>query len=220
MSKQFWISLLVIAALFGGFIIINNHNKQSSSSSSGTATNHVEGSSPEGIKLVEYGDYECPVCESFYAPVKQVAAKYNNQVVFQFSNLPLISIHPNAFAGARAAEAAALQGKFWEMHDLLYENQNSWVNAGNPLSIFDSYAKDLGLNQTKFDSDYNSDKVNNSINADLNAFSKTGDELATPTFYLDGKKLSNSDLVDATGNPTLAAFSKVIDAELAKKAKS
>src|SRR5690348_13395070 len=124
MSKQFLIAIAAIVVILGGIVFVSNHNKQNSSSnSSGTPTTHVEGSSPEGVTLIEYGDYECPVCSSFYSTVKQVAAKYNDKVVFQFRNLPLTSIHPNAFAAARAAEAAGLQGKYWEMHDLLYENQ-------------------------------------------------------------------------------------------------
>ena len=219
MSRQFWVALLIIVAILSGIVVFMNHNK-SNSGISGQPTHHVEGSSPEGVTLVEYGDYECPVCASFYSTVKQVAAKYNKQVVFQFRNLPLTSIHPNAFAGARAAEAAGLQGKYWEMHDLLYENQSAWASASDPRSDFDSYASTLGLNIAKFDTDYASDTVNNAINADLNAFAKTGDEMATPTFYLDGKKLDNSKLIDSTGQPSVDAFSKTIDAELAQKAKA
>lgn len=219
MSKQFWIALLVIAAILGGIVFVSNHNKPANGGASGKPTSHVEGTSPENVTLVEYGDYECPVCETFYPAVKQVAAKYSSQVVFQFRNLPLTSIHPNAFAGARAAEAAGLQGKYFEMHDLLYENQNAWVSASNPLSNFDSYASSLGLDVKKFDTDYASNAVNDAINADLKAFTDRGDDMATPTFYLDGVKLDNSKLLDNTNNPSLDSFSKIIDAELAKKAK-
>jgi len=218
MSKQFWIALAVIAAILIGIVVVTNHSKPTTVS--GKPTSHLEGTSPEGVTLVEYGDYECPVCETFYAPVKQVAAKYSDKAVFQFRNLPLTSIHPNAFAAARAAEAAGLQGKYWEMHDILYENQNSWVSASQPLSVFDTYAKSLGLNQTQFDRDYASEAVNNAINADLSAFDATGDEKATPTFYLDGKKLDNTQLINSNNQPTVDAFSKVLDAELAKKAKA
>ncbi len=219
MSKQFWIALLVIAAILGGIVAYNNHNKPATgSTASGTVTNHVEGTSPTGVKLVEYGDFQCPVCATFYVATKEVAAKYSDRVVFQFRNLPLTSLHPNAFAAARAAEAAGLQGKYWQMHDLLYENQNSWNQAPDPLPNFDSYARSIGLNVTKFDTDYASDAVNRAINADLDEFAKTGDDMATPTYYLDGKKLSNTALIDASGQPTVDAFSKLIDAELAKKA--
>lgn len=218
MSKQFWIALAVIAAILIGIVVVTNHSKPTTAS--GKPTSHLQGTSPDNVTLVEYGDYECPVCETFYPTVKQVAAKYSGKIVFQFRNLPLTSIHPNAFAAARAAEAAGLQGKYFEMHDLLYENQNSWVSASQPLTFFDTYAKSLGLNVSQFDKDYASEAVNDAINSDLSAFDATGDEKATPTFYLDGKKLDNTQLINSSNQPTIDAFSKVIDAELAKKTSS
>ncbi len=217
MSKQFWLVLGAIIVVLGAILFVTNHNNPSSTGASGTPTSHTEGTSAAGVKLVEYGDFQCPVCGTFYQVVKQVADKYNNSVVFQFRNLPLTSIHPNAFAAARAAEAAGLQNKYWEMHDLLYTNQSTWANSTDPLQLFDSYAQQLGLNVTKFNTDYASDAVNRAINADLNAFAQTGDEMATPTFYLDGTKLDNLSLADSTGTPNIDAFSKIIDAELAKK---
>ena len=221
MSKQFWIALAAIIVILGGVLFVTNHNKTTTgtNSTNGTPTSHVEGASPEGVTLVEYGDYQCPVCSTFYAAVKQVAAQYSTKVVFQFRNLPLTSIHQNAFAAARAAEAAGLQGKYWEMHDLLYANQQAWSQSSDPQTAFTSYAQSLGLNVTKFNADYASEAVNSSINADLSAFAKTGDEMATPTFYLDGTKLDNLKLVDSTGQPSVDAFAKVLDAELARKAK-
>lgn len=215
MSK-FWVILAGIIIIFGGVVYFTNHNKPVPTAS-GTPTNHVEGSSPTDAKLIEYGDYECPVCNAFYPTVKAVAAKYSTQVIFQFRNLPLTSIHPNAFAGARAAEAAGLQGKYWQMHDLLYENQSAWAQSSNPQPYFDSYAQSIGLNVSKFDTDFASDTVNNAINADLNAFAKTGAQMATPTFFMNGQLLSNVDLIDHNGNPSVDAFSKVIDMILAHK---
>src|SRR5581483_9854146 len=174
-------------------------------------------------KLVEYGDYECPICGLYYAPVKQVVAQFSNQIYFQFRNLPLTSIHKNAFAGARAAEAAGLQGKYWQMHDKLYDNQDpegasGWVASDNPLSYFTQFAQQIGLNVNQFKSDYASEKVNNYITADLNAFSKTGQEQATPTFFLDGKYIPNTKLSDpTTGQPSVQKFTQVLNAEIAKK---
>jgi protein-disulfide isomerase len=218
MSKQFWAIIAIIVLVFLGIVIISNHN--SSDGSSGKPTSHIEGQGTSGVKLIEYGDYECPICEEFYSVVKQVQAKYDTQIYFQFRNLPLTQIHANAFAGARAAEAAGLQGKYFQMHDELYENQNAWASASDPTTFFATYAKDIGLNVTKFKTDYASARVNNAINADLAAFKKTGDAQATPTFYLDGKKLDNNSLIDQTTGPSVAAFSKIIDAEIAAKTKS
>lgn len=218
MSKQFWAILLVIVAVFIGIVAFSG-KKDGGTTSKATATNHVEGTNSTGVKLVEYGDYQCPVCGLYYSAVKQVAATYNDKIQFQFRNLPLTSLHPNAFAGARAAEAAGYQGKYWQMHDMLYENQNSWSQASNPTTFFNNYAKSLGLNVTQFTKDYASTKTNDAINADLAAFDKTGDEKATPTFYLNSKKVDLAQLVDSNNEPTVAKFSAVIDAAIAAQAK-
>jgi len=217
MSKRFLLIVAIcVIGLIAIFIFTKPKSNTPSGSSGGQASNHVEGTSPKGVTLVEYGDYQCPVCEAYYATVKQVAAQFSTQIVFQFRNLPLFQIHQNAFAGARAAEAASLQGKFWEMHDMLYEQQNSWSVSSTPISFFDAYAQQLGLNKSQFDADYSSSKVNDTINADLAAFNKTGQQEATPTFFLDGKFVDNNNLVDKTG-PSVAKFASVINAELASK---
>ncbi|HEY8999580.1 MAG TPA: thioredoxin domain-containing protein [Candidatus Saccharimonadales bacterium] len=208
MTKQFWAIIAIIVVIFGGILIFHGNNNNTGNS--GTPTNHVEGSASTGVTLVEYGDYECPYCGEYFSTVQQVAAAYNQEIQFQFRNLPLAQIHPNAFAGARAAEAAGLQGKFWQMHDLLYENQNEWSEStGNVEPTLVSYAKSLGLNTAQFQSDFSSQKVDNLINADIAAFNKTGQEEATPTFFLDGKKISPDN--------TVASFETLINAEILKK---
>jgi protein-disulfide isomerase len=217
MTKQFWAVLAVIALAFVGVIIFTG-NKDSGSTASNTApTNHVEGSTSTGVKLVEYGDYQCPACGQYYQAVKDTSEKYKDQIQFQFRNLPLTSLHPNAFAAARAAEAAGFQGKYFEMHDMLYENQSAWESSSNPLSIFSGYAKTLGLNEAQFKTDFASAKANNNIKADEAAFAKTKAEQATPTFFLNGKQLDSSQLVDANGQPSVDAFSKAIDAAIKAK---
>lgn len=218
MSKQFWAILLVIAAVFIGVVAFTGKDKTATTSAS--PTNHVTGNTASSVKLVEYGDYQCPVCGLYDPTVKQVVEKYKDQIAFQFRNLPIPSLHPNAFAAARAAEAADAQGKFWEMHDKLYENQTAWSSGSSPTKQFDSYAKAIGLDMTKYHKDFASSKVNNAINADLAAFEKTGDDMATPTFYLNGKKVDLSKLVDETNQPTVENFSKLIDAALAAKKQS
>jgi len=218
MSKQFWLVLLVIAAILGGVLVVTNHNRNAGApATNAKPTEHIEGNPGKSIVLIEYGDYQCPICGEFYPAVKQVVATYNGSIGFQFRELPLTQIHNNAFAAARAAEAAGLQGKYFEMHDLLYENQNAWSKSSDPQLQFNAYAARLGLNLPKFKQDYASEQVNNAINADIAAFNKTGDEMATPTFYLDGKKLDNSKLFDASSHPSVAAFSQLIQAEIDRK---
>jgi protein-disulfide isomerase len=208
MSKRFWLIILIIIVVFGGALVLTGkHNN--SGSSKGTPSSHVEGQGKDNVRLIEYGDYECPFCEEYYPVVKQVAAQYNDQITFQFRNLPLTQIHPNAFAGARAAEAAALQGKFWQMHDMLYEEQSQWVNSSNPLNVFEGYASSLGLSTTQFDSDYASNKVNSTIQADISAFAKTGLPEATPSFLLNGKHI--------TPNPSVSSFEQLINNAIKQK---
>ena len=215
MDKRFWAILIVIALALGGvFFVSNTHKAGAPGDTSGkqALTNHVEGNSSTGVKLVEYGDYQCPACGQYYEPVKQTVEKYKDQISFQFRNFPLYQIHNNAMAAARAAEAAALQDKFWEMHDKLYVNQQNWESSSSAQSVFAGYAKDLGLDVDKFNQDFKSSAVNSRIQADLKEGTRLGVE-STPTFFLDGKKISNPDA-------TVDGFSKVIEAEIAKQAKS
>src|SRR5882757_8049534 len=218
MSKQFWAVIAAIVVVLGGvFVLTSNKDNKTSGGGSSKPTSHIEGSTSTGVKLVEYGDYECPFCGQFYPVVKQVVEQYKDKIQFQFSNLPLSQIHRYAFAGARAAEAASLQGKFWEMHDLLYQNQDpngqqGWVaDSSDVLSdYFVKFAQQAGVaNISQFKTDFASRKVNDAINADLAAFKKTGLDESTPTFFLDGKHIS----------PTydVSSFQKAIDAEIKAK---
>src|SRR4051794_10720501 len=126
MSKQFLAVIAIIVVLLGGVLLLTRDDKAAAPTKNSTgATSHIKGDGSSGVTLVEYGDYECPACSSFEPTVEQVYEKYSKEIKFQFRNLPLVSIHQNAFAGARAAEAASLQNKFWEMHDLLYSDRTS-----------------------------------------------------------------------------------------------
>lgn len=219
MSKQFLAIVAVIILVFAGILIFGSNKNPGSSSSSaknGQPTEHIQGQGQAGVTLVEYGDYECPFCGEYFPAVKQVASEFAQQIHFQFRNFPLTTIHQNAFAGARAAEAAALQNKFWQMHDVLYQNQTQWSGASNPTTFFNQYARQLGLNLDRFKQDYASSQVNNLINADMAAGNKLN-ITGTPTFYLDGKLVDNTKLVDSSNQPSVSAFEQVIRAEIAKK---
>lgn len=219
MDKRFLAIIGIIIVIFGGVVVLNNKKSDSTSSSSSTvaATSHIEGNTTSKVTLVEYGDFECPVCEGYYPTVQQVQAKYNDTVKFQFRNLPLSQIHPNAIAGARAAEAADMQGKYWAMHAALYDstNWNEWSTSSNADPYFWNYAKTLGLDVAKFKTDFASSAANDRIQADIAAFKKTGQQQATPTFFVNGKYVANSSFIDSsTQAPSVAAFSKVLDAAL------
>lgn len=215
MSKRFLVVLLVcVLGLFGVYVATS---KKDSKDNGGKTTgdtskvsNHVIGENSKKVTLVEYGDFQCPACGQYYPIVKQVKEKYAKEIQFQFRNFPLSQIHQNARASSRAAEAAAKQNKFWEMHDLLYDNQASWQSSNNTAPIFESYASQLGLDLTKYKADYASTEVNDIINADYAEGAKLGVN-STPTFFIQGKKLEK--------NPqNLDEFNKLID-EAIKNAK-
>lgn len=220
MDKRFLSILAAIVIIFVGFFVLSKHNPSSTGSNSNgkQPTNHVEGKGTKNVTLMEYGDYECSVCEAYFPTVEAVQAKYGDSITFQFRNLPLPSIHPNAYASARAAEAAGLQNKYFEMHDILYTNSNwqVWTVAKNPTSFFQNYAQQLNLDLNKFNSDMNSSNVNDLINADMAEFKKTGQQTATPTFFVNGKYIDNKDLVDQNG-PSVDKFSAQIDAAIPKQ---
>lgn len=185
MDKRFLAFIGVLIAIFVGFLIFN---KNDSGNSNTQPTDHVRGNTNSKVTLLEYGDYQCPACGTYYPVVEEIYDEYKDKIKFQFRNLPLNQIHPNAFAAARAAEAADKQGKFWEMYDMLYQNQSSWTDSDSVKSIFEQYAGTLGLDMDKFRTDAASSDVNNLINADIAAFNQTKQTKQTPTFFINGEK--------------------------------
>ncbi len=210
MSNRFFITLIVVIALvFGGFVISKDKSKtKTSNGSTVQPTEHIQGSKSSGVKLVEYGDFQCPACKQYYPIVTQVIEKYKDRIEIQYRNFPLIQLHRNAFAAHRSAAAADKQGNFWGMYDLLYQGQDSWASSGDPSSVFDDYAKQLKLNVEQFKSDAASQETNDKINADI-AEGKKFDITGTPSFVLDGKKIDNPRSYDE--------FAKAIDAAIAAK---
>lgn len=213
MSKQFLAILAVIVVVFVGVFTFTRPKSDapggSNSSNSSQTSNHTVGTGNKKVTLVEYGDFQCPACKSFYPVVKQIKETYGDDIKFQFMHFPLTQIHPNAMVSSRAAEAAGKQGKFFEMHDLLYENQDQWSQSSNPTPIFESFAGQLDLNMDQFKSDMASAQVLAIINADQKSGQALGAN-STPTFVINGKKLDK--------NPTsLDEFKKLIDEEIAKQ---
>lgn len=221
MSKGFLGIIALVIVVFAGIFALGNHKTANApsgkGSNSGGLTQHVEGQGKSGVTVVEYGDYQCPYCGQAYPVMKQVASDMNEQIKFQFRNYPLTQIHQNAFAGARAAEAASLQGKFWQMHDTLYNNQDptgktGWVASGDPLDqYFVGFARQIGLNVNQFKTDFNSTKVNDAINADQAEGTKLNIQ-GTPVFFIDGKQ---TNLPYSSG---AAAVEKVIQSAIDNKA--
>ncbi len=146
------------------------------------------GSASAKVTLVEFSDYQCPACGAAYPIIKQIINDYKDKVLFVYRNFPL-SIHQNSKIAAEAAEAAGAQGKYWQMHDMLFENQSAWSSSSNPLDMFTEYAKSIGLDTDKFKNDVEGNKYSDKIKADINDGVSLGVN-STPTFYLNGEKVT------------------------------
>jgi protein-disulfide isomerase len=161
-----------------------------------TDKDHVQGSLTSPLTLVEYGDYQCPYCGMAYPVVKQVQKALGNQLCFVFRNFPLREAHPFAMLGAQAAEDASLQNKFWQMHDLLFENQAS---LGPDLII--ELATDLKLDLKKFKNDMSSEKIIKRIEEDFMKGVRSGVN-GTPCFFINGTRYE--------GEPSFEGLMKIL----------
>ncbi len=141
---------------------------------------HIQGSQDAPVTLMEYGDYQCPYCGMAYPVVKQVQRRMGESMCFVFRNFPLTEVHPFAEGAAEAAEAAGEQGKFWEMHDTLYENQNALA----PEDLV-GYAQLLHLNVPRFITDLKTRAHARRIREDFLSGVRSGVN-GTPTFFING----------------------------------
>lgn len=152
---------------------------------------HVFGNPDADVVLVEYGDFQCPGCANFHRNFEPLMEDYEDSVAFVFRNFPLTSIHPNARAAAATVEAAGLQGKYWDMWNLVFAQQNEWsgLNGNQRDSQFREYAANLKLDLEQFNEDISSTKISQKINYDQ-AIGKANDVTGTPALYLNGDELA------------------------------
>lgn|SRR5262245_13858417 len=140
------------------------------------------------VTLEEYGDYQCPPCGNLHPVLKTVKEEFGDRVRFIFHHFPLIQLHQYAYFAAQAAVAAGFQGRFWEMHDMIYRNQSSWSSASDVRPIFISYARQLGLDTDRFINDLAGAQANAIIVSDLKRGQAFGVK-ATPTVFIDGREI-------------------------------
>ncbi len=157
---------------------------------------NIKGKIDSKTVIIEYSDFQCPACRTYYFMVKELMAEFGGKAVFVYRHFPLAEIHANAEPAARAAEAAKKQGKFWEMHDLLFEKQDEWDKVANIQPMFESYAKLLGISVEQFKIDFASKEVKDFVRAQRNHAIKSGLQ-GTPTFFVNGKKIQNPTSVEA-----------------------
>lgn len=194
MDNRFLVVLgVVILSLGGLFILTSSKSSAPSTGGGGSVSSHSVGGNAKNVEVIEYADFQCPACSLFHPVTKQLQEKYKNDIKWTFRHFPLEQLHQNARAAHRAAEAAGLQGKFFEMHDQLFSQQSAWESIPDPRGVFKNYAEQLGLDVAKYDADYASEAVNSTINADKNEGTQKGVE-GTPTFFINGKKMNNQDI--------------------------
>src|SRR5205809_6330549 len=141
---------------------------------------HIQGTADAAVTLVEYGDYQCPYCGAAYPIVKEVQSRMGERLRFVFRNFPITTSHPHAEQAAEAAEAAATQSRFWEMHDLLYENQRRLGDQD-----LRAYAEELGLDVEQFDKELSGHVHAARVHEDFVSGVRSGVD-GTPTFYVTG----------------------------------
>jgi len=194
--KTTFISLVVLGVVGGGIFALAKYDGGGSGSGTAllvdavVADDHTKGNLESPVVLVEYSDFQCPACGAYYPLVHQITDEFGDKITFAYRHFPLAQIHPNAELAARASEAAEIQGKFWEMHDMLFEHQRDWSDSRDAETIFASYAEELGLDKAKFLEDIDSSDVKARVRRDM----ESGNSMripGTPTFFLDGVQIQN-----------------------------
>jgi protein-disulfide isomerase len=205
----FWASFIIIIALiiWGLVVAMNkpiNTGKNLGTPSEVTTNDNVKGSADAKVTIIEYSDFQCPACAAYYSLVNRLIDEASTTVRFVYRHFPLFPLpHKNAFIASQASEAAAMQGKFWDMYQLLFENQTAWENSNTAKAIFEGYAERIGLNIDVYKKDFDSTEVKARIQRDKDE----GDELGvagTPTFFINGKAITNPNGYEE--------FKKIIDA--------
>jgi protein-disulfide isomerase len=169
---------------------------------------NVLGNPAATVSIEEFADFQCPTCATIHTVLKNVQAAYGSRIKFTFRHFPLIQIHKNAFDAAVASEAAGRQGKFWDMQNLIFQNQQAWSASTDVRTVFNGYAERLGLDVERFKSDMAGMETKERVQRDM----ERGKALAitsTPTIFINGMSVPYEQM-------TLEALRQIIDAELQK----
>lgn len=196
----FWTGFIVVLALIiWGLIVAMGRTPASRDQNLGTPApvgqnDHVKGPDNALVTIIEYSDFQCPACQAYYFVMERVLASSTVPVRLVYRHFPLAQ-HANAMPASLASEAAGVQGKFWEMYGLLFENYSDWVDLRDPKPEFAKYASEIGLDLERFNTDMASSTLREKINADYEEGFKIGVN-ATPTFFVNGKVITNPSSYD------------------------
>lgn len=193
--KSFMLWFIVGVVLIGSFLAIIFLSKAPAVtpgklSKEVTTDEWMRGEKDSKVTLVEYSDFQCPACRNWEPEINSLINEFGTHIRFVYRNFPLRQIHFNSQISAQAAEAAGLQGKYWEMHNLLFEKQQTWSPQPSDVvkATFAEYAAQLGLNVDQFNKDLTSNKVEGLVNDDYDSGIASGVN-STPTFFLNGLEL-------------------------------
>ena len=167
-------------------------------------TDWIKGNAEASVTLVEYSDFECPACAQFHPTVRGVVEELGDRIQFVYRHFPISQLHKQALVAALAAEAAGRQGKFWEMHDVLFERQGEWAGAEDAGAKFGRYAQELGLDMARFEADIEDDELRDKIEEHRLSGVRSGVS-GTPTFFLNGEEMNGYNTQDEFKNLIIEA---------------
>ncbi|MFA6405004.1 MAG: thioredoxin domain-containing protein [Candidatus Paceibacterota bacterium] len=209
----FWaVFVLILGLIIWGLAIAMNKPVPGTTLSSPapiSTFDHVRGTEDAPVTLIEYSDFQCLACQTYYYIISKLLDENSSKIRFVYRHFPLDNIlpdgkvqHPNAIPSAMASEAAGAQGKFWEMYDLIFDNAIEWKDVTDPTDIFVGYATKLKLNTEQFKADLSSTTLRAKIKRDKDDGVKIGIN-STPTFFINGKAITNP--------PNYEEFKAIID---------
>ncbi len=216
-GKPLVVIVLAVAVAAGAAVFLSREPAQVTQTSvagsiasklDGGERRHSRGPESAKVTLVEFGDYQCPTCGFYHPVVLELLKRYPQDLRLEFRHFPLIAIHQNAMAASVAAEAAGEQGRFWEMHDLLFAHQDRWAQNPNPEAEFLSYANQLGLDANAFMKATRSPETQQRVLKDV-VEARDGRLDRVPTFFLQGKQIPIP--------KNFEEFTSLIDSELRAK---
>lgn len=217
--KNPWVIIGIIAVvLFGGAFWYASISAEQNNEGVEIIT-HIKGNPDATVTLVEYSDLQCPACATFQPALNEVMALYGDNLRFEYKHFPL-PIHPQAVPAAVAAEAAGQQGKFFEFHDLLFENQQTWSQSANARTFFLQYAEQLELDMDMFRRHMNASLLRDYVQNQFNEGRQLG-ITGTPTFFLNGERMqiqTFQDFMDQIGAAVTGEQMPVSEAEASSDA--